>query len=38
MARRITGSQLVDVPECGHMSTMERPAAVSAALRIWLGH
>lgn len=38
MARRITGSQLADVPECGHMSTMERPAAVSAALRAWLGH
>jgi hypothetical protein len=24
------------VPYCGHMSTMERPAAVSEALRGWL--
>ena len=36
MARRIPGSQLVDVPDAGHMSTMERPAAVSAALQQWL--
>jgi pimeloyl-ACP methyl ester carboxylesterase len=36
MARRIHGAQLVAVPECGHMCTMERPAAVGAALRAWL--
>jgi len=36
MARLIAGSQLVAVPDCGHMSTMERPAEVSAALLAWL--
>ena len=36
MARRIAGSHLVDVPDCGHMSTMERPEAVSNALLAWL--
>jgi len=35
-AARIAGSQLVIVPDCGHMSMMERPAEVSAALRAWL--
>ena len=33
---KIAGSQLVIVPDCGHMSMMERPAEVSAALRTWL--
>ena len=28
---------LVAIAACGHMSTMERPAAVSAALAAWLG-
>ena len=37
MAKLVPGSQLVAVPECGHMSTMERPEAVSAALLAWLG-
>jgi|SRR6516225_1942010 pimeloyl-ACP methyl ester carboxylesterase len=32
----IPGSCLVAIPDCGHMSTMERPAAVGAALRDWL--
>lgn len=32
----IPGSSLTVVPYCGHMSTMERPAEVSAALRTWL--
>jgi pimeloyl-ACP methyl ester carboxylesterase len=32
----ITGSSLTVVPYCGHMSTMEKPAAVSEALRGWL--
>jgi len=36
MAQLIAGSRLVDVPVCGHMSTMERPEAVSAALSDWL--
>jgi pimeloyl-ACP methyl ester carboxylesterase len=36
MAQRIAGSLLVDVPECGHMSTMEQPHAVTEALRAWL--
>lgn len=38
MARRIDGARLVVVPECGHMCTMERPAAVTDALRTWLAH
>lgn len=36
MARLIAGSQLVGVPDCGHMSTMERPDAVTQALLAWL--
>lgn len=36
MAARISGSRLEIVPDCGHMSTMERPIEVSAALREWL--
>ena len=36
MAARIAGSQLVIVPDSGHMSMLERPAEVSAALRAWL--
>jgi pimeloyl-ACP methyl ester carboxylesterase len=36
MCDRIAGSSLAVVPYCGHMSTMERPAAVSEALRGWL--
>lgn len=36
MAKRITGSLLVEVPDCGHMSTMEQPHAVTSALRAWL--
>jgi pimeloyl-ACP methyl ester carboxylesterase len=35
-AAKIAGSQLVIVPDCGHMSMLERPAEVSAALRAWL--
>ncbi len=34
----IRGSSLTVVPYCGHMSTMEQPAAVSQALRKWLTH
>lgn len=36
MHERIAGSQLVIVPDSGHMSPMEDPAAVGAALRDWL--
>lgn len=36
MAARIAGSTLVIVPGSGHMSMLERPAEVSAALRAWL--
>ncbi len=36
MHARIAGSQLVIVPDCGHMSMMERPSEVSVALRAWL--
>lgn len=36
MAAKIPGSQLVIVPDSGHMSPMEQPAAVSAAFRAWL--
>ncbi len=36
MSAKIKGSRLVIVPDCGHMSMMEQPAAVSAALREWL--
>lgn len=36
MAEGIPGAQLVVVPDCGHMSTMEAPAAVDAALAGWL--
>jgi pimeloyl-ACP methyl ester carboxylesterase len=36
MARRISGSHLVEVADSGHMSTMERPEAVTAALLAWL--
>ena len=32
----ISGSRLVVVPDCGHLSTIERPEAVTAALRAWL--
>ena len=36
MARRIPGSRLVVVERCGHMSTMEQPDEVNAALGEWL--
>lgn len=36
MAAAIPGARLVIVPQCGHMCTLEQPAAVSAALRDWL--
>lgn len=36
MAAKITNSQLVVVPHCGHLSTLEAPGAVNAALTAWL--
>ena len=36
LSQMIPHSKLVAVPECGHMSTMERPQAVNAALSDWL--
>ena len=36
LASMIPGSVLADVPDCGHMSTMERPEAVNACLLAWL--
>ena len=33
----ISGARLVVVPDCGHLSTIERPDAVNAALVEWLG-
>ncbi|MEJ1961210.1 MAG: alpha/beta fold hydrolase [Gammaproteobacteria bacterium] len=35
MSAAIPGSRFVDVPQCGHMCTMERPDAVSNAIRAW---
>ncbi len=37
MAALIRGSELRIIEECGHMSTLEQPAAVTAALAEWLG-
>jgi pimeloyl-ACP methyl ester carboxylesterase len=36
MASLIPGSRLRVIEECGHLSTLERPEAVTAALREWL--
>jgi pimeloyl-ACP methyl ester carboxylesterase len=36
MAQAIPGSLLCIVEECGHMSTLEQPLAVNAALTTWL--
>ena len=36
MAADISTSRLVVLEECGHMSPLEKPAEVSAALRRWL--
>jgi pimeloyl-ACP methyl ester carboxylesterase len=37
MAHGIRGAQLVTVPECGHLSSLERPREVTHALLDWLG-
>ena len=36
MAGGIAGARLVTVPDCGHLSTLERPEAVTQALLEWL--
>lgn len=36
IASGISGSTLTVVPDCGHLSTMEKPDAVNAALIAWL--
>jgi pimeloyl-ACP methyl ester carboxylesterase len=36
IADGIPGARLTIVPDCGHLSTMEKPAAVNAALAAWL--
>jgi pimeloyl-ACP methyl ester carboxylesterase len=36
IADGIPGATLEIVPDCGHMSTLERPEAVNRALRTWL--
>jgi pimeloyl-ACP methyl ester carboxylesterase len=37
IAAGIPGARLVVIPGCGHLSTVERPQAVNAALLEWLG-
>jgi pimeloyl-ACP methyl ester carboxylesterase len=37
IAAGVGGAELVIVPECGHLSTLERPELVTRALRTWLG-
>lgn len=36
MAARISNARFVIIEDCGHMTTMERPQAVTAFLRDWL--
>jgi pimeloyl-ACP methyl ester carboxylesterase len=36
MAAAISGARLVVVPDCGHLSTLERPQAVTQALVEWM--
>jgi pimeloyl-ACP methyl ester carboxylesterase len=37
IAAAIPGAKLEVIEACGHLSTLERPAEVNAALRAWLG-
>jgi pimeloyl-ACP methyl ester carboxylesterase len=37
IAGGVSGARLVAVPDCGHLSTIEKPEAVNAALAEWLG-
>ncbi len=36
MASAIPGAHLEIIPDCGHLSTLERPQAVNRAMRAWL--
>jgi pimeloyl-ACP methyl ester carboxylesterase len=36
MANLIPNAKLTIIPDCGHLSTMERPEAVNRAMRDWL--
>ena len=36
MAAAIPGARLVKIPECGHLSTMERPEAVTREMVAWM--
>ncbi len=36
IAHATPGAKLVVIPDCGHLSTLERPDAVNAALAAWL--
>lgn len=38
IADAIPGAALHRIPGCGHLPPMERPAATTALLRVWLGH
>jgi pimeloyl-ACP methyl ester carboxylesterase len=37
IAAGIAGARLEIIPDCGHLSTLERPQAVNQAMRAWLG-
>ncbi len=37
IAAAIPGAKLTVIEDCGHLSPRERPEAVTAALRAWLG-
>jgi len=37
MAAAVTGSRLVVIEDCGHLPPLERPYAVTALMRYWLG-
>jgi len=36
IAAGIRGAKLEIIPDCGHLSTLERPEAVNRAMRAWL--
>jgi pimeloyl-ACP methyl ester carboxylesterase len=38
LSRGISGAKLAIIEDCGHLSTMEQPEEVSAALRSWLAN
>jgi pimeloyl-ACP methyl ester carboxylesterase len=36
MGRLIAGSKVVEIPDCGHLSTLEQPGETSRLMREWL--